>query len=190
MTYSHFTAFSNKCTKGKKMALKSGTNAYLYSFNGKEKIDELNGAGNELDFGARIYDARLGRWMSVDPFFQLYSGISPFSNCINNPINFIDWGGNFVIPVNLPENQKEFAKRVIAAASQILNDPYALEIFMKHSGLSKNEILAIFTEGYGPTVTFGCPTDNFIMVYEGKGNTTFGEMGITWGVTATFNSIY
>jgi len=27
---------------------------YRFGFNGKEKIDKINGAGNDLDFGARV----------------------------------------------------------------------------------------------------------------------------------------
>ncbi|WP_414524061.1 hypothetical protein, partial [Umezakia ovalisporum] len=38
---------------------------YRFSFNGKKKVDEINGSGNTLDFGARIYDGRLGRFLSV-----------------------------------------------------------------------------------------------------------------------------
>ena len=40
---------------------------YRYGFNGKENDNEVKGNGNSLDFGARIYDPRLGRWMSPDP---------------------------------------------------------------------------------------------------------------------------
>jgi hypothetical protein len=57
---SHFGAFLNKCTKGKKLPLKSDTITYLFSFNGKEKINEINGEGSDLDFGASVYDASLG----------------------------------------------------------------------------------------------------------------------------------
>ena len=40
---------------------------YRFGFNGKENDNEVKGAGNSLDFGARIYDSRLGRWLSCDP---------------------------------------------------------------------------------------------------------------------------
>jgi hypothetical protein len=52
--YSHFGAFSNKCTKGKKSHLKSDTITYRFAFNGPEKDDEVAGVGNAYDFGARI----------------------------------------------------------------------------------------------------------------------------------------
>jgi len=54
LTYSHFGAFSNKYTKGKKSHLKSDTITYRFAFNGPEKDDEVAGVGNAYDFGARI----------------------------------------------------------------------------------------------------------------------------------------
>jgi len=39
------------------------SNSYKYGFNGKEKDDEVKGNGNSYDFGARIYDPRIGRWL-------------------------------------------------------------------------------------------------------------------------------
>ena len=59
---------------------------YRFSFNGKEKTDEINGEGNEMDFGARIYDGRLGRWMSVDPKASSFPWQSPYAAFDNNPI--------------------------------------------------------------------------------------------------------
>jgi hypothetical protein len=51
------------------------------------------GEGNALDFGARIYDSRLGRWMSVDPQASKYVSLSPFHFGNNNPIITIDPNG-------------------------------------------------------------------------------------------------
>lgn len=71
---------------------------YRFGFNGQEKDDEIAGVtGSHLDFGARIYDSRLGRWLSIDPFFKLYSPISPYVFSLNNPIIFTDEQGNYVI---------------------------------------------------------------------------------------------
>jgi hypothetical protein len=39
---------------------------YSFGFNGMEKVDEITGVtGTDYDFGARNYDARAGRWLSV-----------------------------------------------------------------------------------------------------------------------------
>ncbi len=59
---------------------------YRYGFGGHEKDDEVKGSGNSLDFGARIYDPRIGRWLSLDPLAQLYSGWSPYNFVRGNPI--------------------------------------------------------------------------------------------------------
>ena len=78
---------------------------YRYGFNGKEKDDEIEGSGDEYDFGARMYDSRLGRWLTVDPLFAKYPGISPFVFVANNPVNSIDPDGRLIIFVNGHHNQ-------------------------------------------------------------------------------------
>lgn len=70
-----------------------GSEEYRYGFNGKENIDEIYGDDVALDFGARIYDARLGRWFSVDPLTKKYSYLSPYQFATNSPISGIDIAG-------------------------------------------------------------------------------------------------
>ncbi|MDW8274087.1 MAG: RHS repeat-associated core domain-containing protein [Chitinophagales bacterium] len=70
---------------------------YRFGFNGQEKDDEVKGNGNSYDFGARLYDARLGRWWSVDKKQNLYVPISTYVFVLNNPIIFIDKDGNVVV---------------------------------------------------------------------------------------------
>ena len=74
--------------------------SYRYGFNGKEKDDEVNVSGGDYDFGARIYDSRLGRWLSVDPLYGKYPFCSPYVFAINNPTNAIDPDGRVVIFIN------------------------------------------------------------------------------------------
>lgn len=70
---------------------------YRFAFNGKEKDNEVNGEGNAYDFGARIYDPRLGRWLSVDPLQEKYVSFSPYNYSINSPIMLGDPDGNKVV---------------------------------------------------------------------------------------------
>ena len=71
----------------------SSSSTYRYGFNGMEKDDEVKGNGNSLDFGARIYDSRVGRWLSLDPSMASYPEWSPYNFSIDNPIRFNDPDG-------------------------------------------------------------------------------------------------
>ena len=73
--------------------VESDSSAYMYGFNGMERDDEWNGTGNAYDFGARIYDSRLGRWLAVDLRDELYPMFSPNIGFGNNPNFYIDPGG-------------------------------------------------------------------------------------------------
>jgi RHS repeat-associated protein len=44
-------------------------------------------------FGARYYDARVGRWLSVDPMALKYCSWSPYHYAANNPVHVIDPNG-------------------------------------------------------------------------------------------------
>ncbi|MFA9212442.1 MAG: RHS repeat domain-containing protein [Candidatus Methylacidiphilales bacterium] len=70
---------------------------YRFAFNGKEKDNETYGEGNAYDFGARIYDSRLGRWLAVDPLMSKYPFFSPFNYCANNPMVFVDPDGKKIV---------------------------------------------------------------------------------------------
>jgi RHS repeat-associated protein len=67
--------------------------AYRYGFNGKENDNEVKGEGNQQDYGLRIYDTRLGRFLSVDPLTKEYPHYTPYSYAGNKPIKFIDLDG-------------------------------------------------------------------------------------------------
>jgi RHS repeat-associated protein len=77
------------------------SDAYRFGFNGMEKDDEMLGAtGTSYDFGARLLDPRVGRWLSLDPLAGKYPGISPYSFALNTPIQAKDPDGRVVIFIN------------------------------------------------------------------------------------------
>ena len=66
---------------------------YRFGFNGQEKGNEVKGIGNSLAFSARMYDSRLGRFMSVDPLARDYPWNSTYAFAENTPIQAIDLEG-------------------------------------------------------------------------------------------------
>jgi len=80
----------------------TATNAskYRYGFNGKEndndvKLDASNNAiaGGQQDYGMRIYDPRVGKFLSVDPLAPRYPELTAYQFASNTPIQAIDLDG-------------------------------------------------------------------------------------------------
>jgi RHS repeat-associated protein len=69
------------------------TSTYTYGFNGKEKDNEVSGEGDSYDYGARMYDPRIGKFFSVDPKSRQFSYYSPYHFAGNSPILNIDLDG-------------------------------------------------------------------------------------------------
>lgn len=66
---------------------------YTYGFNGKMNDNEVKGEGNQQDYGMRIYDPRLGRFLSVDPLTKEYPWNSTYAFAENDVIRNIDLDG-------------------------------------------------------------------------------------------------
>jgi RHS repeat-associated protein len=72
---------------------------YRYGFNGKENDNEVKGEGYQQDYGMRIYDPRLGRFLSTDPLTSGQPFYSPYIFTGNKPILAIDKNGEVEVIV-------------------------------------------------------------------------------------------
>ena len=78
-------------TQGATSTITDPSNRWRYS--GKEEQQALNPALSLLDYGARMYDPALARWLTPDPLAEKYMQWSPYGYCIGNPIRMTDDGG-------------------------------------------------------------------------------------------------
>lgn len=64
---------------------------YRFGFNGKENDNDIESGAQ--DYGMRIYDGRLGRFLSVDPLTKKYPELTPYQFASNSPIWGVDRDG-------------------------------------------------------------------------------------------------
>lgn len=77
----------------------SNTEGYRYGFNGKESDKEITPGAQ--DYGMRIYDSRVARFLSVDPLTKQYPELTPYQFASNRSIDGIDQDGLEVIQYTL-----------------------------------------------------------------------------------------
>jgi len=106
---------------------------YPYDYQGKENQEELG--LNWHDFGARNYDAAIGRWMSPDPLSEEFSSWSPYNAMSDNPINFIDPNG--MASMWIPQVNEDGSTSYIAEAGD------SAESMASQYGLSQDDAEAI-----------------------------------------------
>ena len=72
-----------------------GSPDHPYTYNGKELNEELGLHWH--DYGARFYDAQLGKFHTHDRFAEKYAPLSPYQYTAGNPIKYIDVNGDSII---------------------------------------------------------------------------------------------
>jgi RHS repeat-associated protein len=83
---------------------------YRYGFNGKENDNTIKGTGNSVDFGARMYDPRIGRWFKLDPKMEKGAFLSPYNYTNDNPVSLIDPDGKWAIWVHYRMTKRALIK--------------------------------------------------------------------------------
>ena len=80
-------------TQGATSTITDPSNRWRYS--GKEEQQALSPALSLLDYGARMYDPTLARWLTPDPLAEKQYQSGPYSFCYGNPNNYVDPNGEF-----------------------------------------------------------------------------------------------
>ncbi|MHA4812528.1 RHS repeat-associated core domain-containing protein, partial [Flavitalea flava] len=101
--------------------------SYRYGFNGKEQDPEVKGSGAQYDYGFRIYDPRIGKFLSIDPLFKEYAQLTPYQFASNTPIFAIDRDGKEFEPYwastkthDILDYERELYKKDPQHAAQII----------------------------------------------------------------------
>lgn len=83
------------------------SSSYRFGFQGQIKDDEVYGAtGTSYAFEYRMHDARVGRFLSIDPLASKYPWNSPYAFAENDVIRYIDLEG-------LEKASREFKSRPV-----------------------------------------------------------------------------
>jgi len=106
-------------------SLKINPGSYRYGFNGKENDPETG----TQDYGLRIYNERIGKFLSVDPLTRDYPWYTPYQFAGNKPIWAVDLDGAEELPTNNGTND------------DCTDDDSETQAPSNNSGLKKNTIM-------------------------------------------------
>ncbi len=172
--------------------------AYRYGYNGKENDNEVKGESNQQDYGFRVYDPRVGRFLSVDPLTASYPHYTPYQFAGNKPIAAVDLDGSEekIVIYNHSEgkvitttyNYQTLKKTVETSGSYAMTYSISKEEFMKYKSDFFNGFASMekaFVSGFRE-YTLGMSSQNRAG-YRGPGRGTLTVGAGTDGLTLQFD---
>ena len=165
----------------------TSTNVQPYKYNGKEL--DTKGGLNLYDYGARHYDAALGRFTTVDPKTEDLTKWSMYSYCYDNPIKFVDPDGKRGRPIQRPVRRglRNGGRPTGIYGFFDLPRPQSTQTVTtyRYRGGMLREQMALGEQGYLPTIqTFG---GNHIQSNE-KGNYGLISAGMAEYIDSRINT--
>jgi RHS repeat-associated protein len=95
-------------------SLSQSSETYRWGFNGKEKDDKGEWGLTHYNYGFRIYNPALGRFLSIDPLTKSYPELTPYQFSSNRPIDGIDLDGLEYYSVHVKvQNGQEPAIKIV-----------------------------------------------------------------------------
>jgi len=116
---------------------------YRYGFNGKENDNEVKGESNQIDYGWRVHDPRIGRFLSTDPISKDYPELTPYQYASNTPIQAIYLDGLEAADVGFGSGISQLQST--KAADQVAKGIPAMGKGILHSAWSSLKSLATLT---------------------------------------------
>lgn len=166
---------------------------YRYGFNGKElDRDEegLGGGGSTYDYGFRIYNPALARFLSVDPLTKQFAYYGPYNFAGNKPIIAIDLDGReevFVVFSPDISNKIELlaAEGTIEAVNKIIDllNYGATNTFVDEWNCESDYMMRKYKEAQSkdPDLTLEFPQNNR-SVKRLKDNPAYKDKMVIWGL--------
>jgi RHS repeat-associated protein len=144
-----------------------------YKFTGKERDVET---GYDY-FGARYYDSRIGRFMTIDNYTDKYPSLTPYQYAANNPVMFIDVNGDSVNVASIQASDNTNGTNYLQAIISDLQSQTGLAL-----SVSTNGQLTFATDANG----------NAIIAKDGKGNSVGSEeaRGLITGALSSPDQAY